>query len=276
MPGGKKTKKSRQPGLSAEILIAVLFGLVLLSQNSWHRASRRAPFLSQFIPVNSVNVASVTIAGSDGNMSSREIAGWQAFTTTAPPMRGVRKKDPKGVADQVKARSVELSGVMLIIRCRHHILASASSSCVDAEECAAWAMAWQSPRQDDPEAGRVPFAMSQARRAREELSNRSNPARGKFAGLRQNPRASLVWPGTGTTWLARAIAGERRPSHQSVSDFVESRLSRGRVLGSSPKPESARHLLHRRDRRVAVPWRSLVMAMTERDQRSTLLVEWTL
>ena len=104
---------------SLMIWMAVLFGLVLLSQmfgGNRAAAAGAIPY-SQFISdVNEGSVQAVTIAPSQtGNMQiSGKMEGGKAFTTTAPPATNVADRlIAKGVAVQVKTE--EQSSFWLIL-----------------------------------------------------------------------------------------------------------------------------------------------------------------
>ncbi len=225
---------------SLVIWMAVLFGLVLLSQ--MFGGNRAAPAgavpYSQFIAeVNEGNVESVTIAGSQsGNkVITGKLQGGKAFTTTAPADASVSDKlIAKGIAVQAKAEEQSSFWMIMLINSLPFIIILGISFFVMRQmqkNAGGGAMGFGKSRAKmlTQKEGRVTFAdVAGIDEAREELQEIVEFLRdpGKFARLGGKiPKGALLVgsPGTGKTLLARAIAGEAGVPFFTISgsDFVE-------------------------------------------------------
>jgi len=234
-------KKPGNPWVkSLMIWMAVLFGLVLLSQ--MFGASRAAPAgaipYSQFVAdVNEGSVQAVTIAPSQsGNMAiSGKMEGGKAFTTTAPADASVSDKlIAKGVAVQVKAEEQSSFWLILLYQSLPFLIILGISFFVMRQmqkNAGGGAMGFGKSRAKmlTQKEGRVTFAdVAGIDEAREELEEIVEYLKdpGKFARLGGKiPKGALLVgsPGTGKTLLARAIAGEAGVPFFAISgsDFVE-------------------------------------------------------
>ncbi len=225
---------------SLMIWMAVLFGLVILSQ--MFGTDRAAPAgsiaYSQFVnDVNEGNVQSVTIAPSmGGNMAiSGKLEGGKAFTTTAPSDASVSDRlVAKGVAVQVKAEEQSSFWMIMLINSLPFIIILGISFFVMRQmqkNSGGGAMGFGKSRAKmlTQKEGRVTFAdVAGIDEAREELEEIVEYLKdpGKFARLGGKiPKGALLVgsPGTGKTLLARAIAGEAGVPFFAISgsDFVE-------------------------------------------------------
>ncbi len=225
---------------SLMIWMAVLFGLVLLSQ--MFGGERAAPAgaipYSQFISdVNEGNVQTVTIASSQsGNMSILgKLEGGKTFTTTAPADASVSDRlIAKGVAVQVKAEEQSSFWLILLYQSMPFLIILGISFFVMRQmqkNAGGGAMGFGKSRAKmlTQKEGRVTFAdVAGIDEAREELEEIVEYLKdpGKFARLGGKiPKGALLVgsPGTGKTLLARAIAGEAGVPFFTISgsDFVE-------------------------------------------------------
>ncbi len=225
---------------SLMIWIAVLFGLVLLSQmfGGTRAAVPGSIPYSQFVAdVNEGNVRSVTIAQAQGgNMA---VAGkyddGKTFATTAPGDANVSDKlIAKGVAVQVKAEEQTSMWLYMLYNSLPFIIILGISFFLMRhmqKNAGGGAMGFGKSRAKmlTQKEGRVTFAdVAGIDEAREELQEivefLKDP--GKFARLGGKiPKGALLVgsPGTGKTLLARAIAGEAGVPFFTISgsDFVE-------------------------------------------------------
>ena len=225
---------------SLMIWMAVLFGLVLLSQ--MFGGERAAPAgaipYSQFISdVNEGNVQTVTIASSQsGNMAiTGKLEGGKTFTTTAPADASVSDRlIAKGVAVQVKAEQQSSFWLILLYQSMPFLIILGISFFVMRQmqkNAGGGAMGFGKSRAKmlTQKEGRVTFAdVAGIDEAREELEEIVEYLKdpGKFARLGGKiPKGALLVgsPGTGKTLLARAIAGEAGVPFFAISgsDFVE-------------------------------------------------------